>query len=118
MDWPGVYHNNGSVVSFVDAHVEFRRWLEEDTKVIPEAVQNPTTIKDLVVSPDNRDIKWLGERATEPYPNNHPWTQVMNGISRYNRPWNTRDASGQRYDSWGWYWNDTWGYHPTWKPMR
>ena len=26
-DWPGVYHNNGSVVSFVDAHVEFRRWL-------------------------------------------------------------------------------------------
>ena len=116
MDWPGVYHNNGSVVSFVDAHVEFRRWLEEDTKVIPEAVQNPTTIKDLVISPDNRDIKWLGDRATEPYPNTHAWKKVMNGISRYDRPWNTRDVDGKRYDSWGWYWNDSWGHHPTWKP--
>ena len=29
------------------------------------------------------------------------------------------DKNGDKvYDSWGWYWNDTWGSHPTWKPYQ
>ena len=118
MDWPGVYHNNGSVVSFVDSHVEFKRWLEEDTKNIPNHLMNPTTERTMYVSENNRDLKWLGARATETDPNNHNWYSVMGGISRYNRDWNIRDVDGKAFDSWGWYWNDSWGHHPTYKPYR
>ena len=115
-DWPGVYHNNGSVVSFVDAHAEFRRWLEEDTINIAAAATDPTTNKDKIVSPDNRDLAWLRARAVVPDPNNHKWYGVMGGIGRYNREWNRRQVGDKIYDSWGWFWNDSWGHHPTWKP--
>jgi len=114
MDWPGVYHINGSVVSFTDAHVEFRRWLEELTKNIPEHVKNPNTSLETVISPDNRDLKWLQERAVYPDPNDYPWKGWMGGgIGRYIREWNLRDLGdsfGQPklYDSWGWYWDDAW----------
>jgi len=118
MDWPGVYHNNGSVISFVDAHVEFKRWLEEDTKNIPKHLQNPTTTRDMYISSDNRDLKWLGERSTETDYNNHNWRSVIGGIARYDRDWNTKEVNGKVYDSWGWYWNDSWGHHPTWKPYH
>ena len=114
MDWPGVYHINGSVISFTDGHAEFRRWLEELTKNIPEHVKNPNTSLETVVSPNNRDLKWLQERAIFPDPNNHPWKGWMGGgIGRYIREWNLRDLGdsfGQPklYDSWGWYWDDAW----------
>ena len=72
----------------------------------------------MYVSSNNRDLKWLGDRATETDYNNHKWRSVMGGIARYDRDWNTRDVNGKIYDSWGWYWNDTWGHHPTWKPMQ
>ena len=114
MDWPGIYHVNGSVVSFTDGHVEFRRWLEEITKNIPEHVKNPNTSLDTVLSPNNRDIKWLQDRAVYPDPNTHPWKGWMGGgIGRYVREWNLRDMGdpfGQpkMYDSWGWYWDDAW----------
>ena len=118
MDWPGVYHNNGSVVSFVDSHVEFKRWLEEDTKNKPNHLMNPTTERTIYVSDQNRDLKWLGARTTEPDSNNHKWYSVMGGIGRYNRGWNIKEVDGKSYDSWGWYWNDSWGNHPTWKPYH
>ena len=114
-DWPGVYHNNGSVVSFVDAHAEFRRWLEQDTINISAEAKDPTTNKDKIVSPNNRDLAWLRERAIVPDPNTHPWYGVMGGIGRYNREWNRRQVGNKVYDSWGWYWNDSWGHHPTWR---
>ena len=117
-DWPGVYHNNGSVVSFVDAHVEFRRWLEEDTINISSEAMNPTTNQDKIISPNNRDLAWLRQRAIVPDPNNYRWYGVMGGIGRYNRDWNLREQDGGMYDSWGWYWNDTWGNHPEWKPYQ
>ena len=114
-DWPGIYHNGGSVVSFVDGHAEFKRWLEEDTKVIPLEVGSPTTPKG-VFSEDNRDLQWLRARAVFPDPNDHKWYGVMGGIGRYNREWNRRQVGNRVYDSWGWFWNDSWGHHPTWKP--
>jgi len=42
----------------------------------------------------------------------------MGGIGRYNREWNGREVDGTFYDSWGWYWNDSWGSHPTWNPYN
>jgi prepilin-type processing-associated H-X9-DG protein len=114
-DWPGVYHNNGSVVSFVDAHAEFRRWLEQDTINISAEAKDPTTNKDKIVSPNNRDLAWLRARAIVPDPNDHRW-YGGGGIGRYNRSWNTRQRNNKTWDSWGWFWNDSWGYHPTWKP--
>ena len=108
MDWPGVYHNGGSVVSFVDGHAEFRRWLEFDTKNIPLEAGDPTTIGKVVESEGNRDLAWLRARAIVPDPNNHNWQGWFSGIGRYNREWNAREIDGKRYDSWGWFWNETW----------
>ena len=79
---------------------------------------DPTTNKDKIVSPNNRDLAWLRKRAIVPDPNNHKWYGVMGGIGRYNRDWNLREQDGGMFDSWGWYWNDTWGNHPEWKPYR
>ena len=108
MDWPGVYHINGSVVSFADGHVEFKRWLEESTKIIPEHILNPTTGLDHVLSPNNKDLQWLQSRAIVPNPNDHKWNTFMGGIGRYIRDWNIREINGKPYDSWGWYWDDAW----------
>jgi len=69
-----------------------------------------------VLSEDNRDLQWLRARAVVPDPNNHQWYQMMGGIGRYNRSWNMREFNGKMYESWGWYWNNSWGHHPTWKP--
>ena len=115
-DWPGVYHNNGSVISFVDAHVEFKRWLEQDTINISSDAMDPTTNHDKIVSPNNRDLTWLRQRAVVPDPNTHRWYGVMGGIGRYDRAGNQRNVDGKMYASWGWYWNDSWGSHPTWTP--
>jgi prepilin-type processing-associated H-X9-DG protein len=108
MDWPGVYHNNGSVISFVDGHVEFKRWLEEATRHIPLEAGSPNTTPTGVESEDNRDLAWLRERAIVPYPNDHRWYGIMGGIGRYNRPENSRVWGGKTYTSWGWYWNSSW----------
>jgi len=116
-DWPGVYHNNGSVVSFVDAHVEFRRWLEEDTINISSDAMNPTTNADKIVSPNNKDLAWIRQRAVVADPNSHNWYSIMSGIGRYHRQGNRRVVNGKPFESWGWYWNDSWVHHPTWKPV-
>ena len=107
-DWPGIYHNGGSVVSFVDSHVEFRRWLEEDTKNIPLNAGSPTSMDSRVVSKDNRDLAWLRDRATVPDPNTHEWFSFMGGIGRYHRDGNVRDVGGKKYVSWAWFWNNSW----------
>ena len=108
MDWPGVYHNNGSVISFVDGHAEFRRWLEEDTRHIPGGAGTPTTRSSVVVSDDNRDLAWLRDRAVVPDSNTHKWYGWMGGIGRYDRDWNATELDGKSYDSWGWFWNGSW----------
>ena len=109
MDWPGVYHINGSVVSFADGHAEFKRWLEESTIIIPEHIKNPNTTLEQVISADNRDLKWLQEKSIVADPNSHPWKGFMGGgIGRYIREWNLREIDGKVYDSWGWYWDDQW----------
>ena len=100
----------------MDAHAEFRRWLEEDTINISADAKDPTTNKDKIVSPNNRDLQWLRARAIVPDPNSHRWYGVMGGIGRYNREWNRRQRDNKTWDSWGWFWNDSWGHHPTWKP--
>ena len=79
---------------------------------------NPTTNTDKIVSPDNRDLAWLRQRAIVPDPNTHRWYGGGGGIGRYNRTGNHRTIDGTVYASWGWYWNDTWGSHPTWKPYQ
>ena len=107
-DWPGIYHNGGSVVSFVDSHVEFKRWLEEDTKNIPLGAGSPTSMNSRMVSPDNRDLTWLRDRATVPDPNTHKWYSFMGGIGRHNRDENVRVVNGTRYVSWAWFWNNSW----------
>jgi prepilin-type processing-associated H-X9-DG protein len=107
-DWPGIYHNGGSVVSFVDGHTEFRRWLEEDTKNIPLGAGSPTSINSRMVSKDNRDLAWLRERATVPDPNTHDWFSFMGGIGRYHRGGNVREVGGKHYVSWAWFWNNSW----------
>ena len=107
-DWPGIYHNGGSVVSFVDGHTEFRRWLEEDTKNIPLGAGSPTSMDSRMVSRDNRDLAWLRERATVPDPNTHDWFSFMGGIGRYHRGGNVREVGGKNYVSWAWFWNNSW----------
>ena len=107
-DWPGIYHNGGSVVSFVDGHTEFRRWLEEDTKNIPLGAGSPTSMDSRLVSRDNRDLAWLRERATVPDPNSHDWFAFMGGIGRYHRDENVREVAGKKYVSWAWFWNNSW----------
>ena len=76
------------------------------------------TQQDKIVCTNNRDLARLRERAIVPDPNNHKWSSGGGGIGRYNRPGNHRTIDGKVYDSWGWYWNDSWGNHPTWKPYQ
>ncbi len=58
-DYPGSYHHRAAGVSYVDGHSEIKRWLDERT--MPPF--SPVSF-DPVISPYNRDITWLQERAT------------------------------------------------------
>jgi prepilin-type processing-associated H-X9-DG protein len=57
-DVPASYHNGAGSVSFVDGHVEPKRWLDART-ISP---QNAGLLS--VPSPNNPDIVWLQEHAT------------------------------------------------------
>ena len=101
----GIKYDNYAILLWHPVTSEIKE-LEEDTKNIPNHLMTPTTERTIYVSKDNRDLKWLGARATQPDTNTHKWYSVMSGIGRYNRDWNIRDVDGKAYDSWGWYWND------------
>jgi prepilin-type N-terminal cleavage/methylation domain-containing protein/prepilin-type processing-associated H-X9-DG protein len=60
-DLPGMYHNRACGFSFADGHSEIKRW--RDSRTMPPLVQDGL-INDGFVSPYNKDIVWLQERAT------------------------------------------------------
>jgi prepilin-type N-terminal cleavage/methylation domain-containing protein len=61
-NFPGIAHENGSVVSFTDGHTEYHRWL--DPRTIQASSANYHNHGD--VSPGNKDIAWLRDRTTVP----------------------------------------------------
>jgi prepilin-type processing-associated H-X9-DG protein len=61
IDYPASYHNGAGTLSFVDGHVEIRRWVEPTTNPrMGRARPRSHT------SPEDRDMKWLQERSTYP----------------------------------------------------
>ena len=60
-DLPGSYHNRAGGFSFVDGHAEIKPW--KDARTMPPLVRDGL-IPDQYLSPTNRDILWLQERAT------------------------------------------------------
>jgi len=57
--YPAAYHDGGANLSFVDGHVEYRRWQHPDT------LQPMTYRKRLaqMPSPNNPDVQWLQEHT-------------------------------------------------------
>jgi prepilin-type N-terminal cleavage/methylation domain-containing protein len=64
-DLPGMYHHRACGFSFADGHSEIKRWMDDRT--MPPFREN-TSINDTYVSPYNKDITWLQERATRKKP--------------------------------------------------
>jgi len=63
-DYPASYHNRAGGLSFADGHAEIHRWVDPRTtpRLKPDAAW--LTALGMVLSPNNRDIIWLQERAT------------------------------------------------------
>jgi prepilin-type N-terminal cleavage/methylation domain-containing protein len=62
--YPSSLHNRLGVIAFADNHVEARRWLDPRTdKGLPSGQQY---IQHNDPSPNNQDLRWLGERTTAP----------------------------------------------------
>ncbi len=63
-DWPASYHNGAGSLSFVDGHVETKRW--QDPRTTPPVRPGSAWLfSDGIVSlPNNADIIWLQQRAT------------------------------------------------------
>jgi prepilin-type N-terminal cleavage/methylation domain-containing protein len=63
-DYPASYHNRAGGLSFADSHAEIHRWL--DSRTMPRIKADTDWLWDLgtVLSPNNKDIIWLQERAT------------------------------------------------------
>ena len=57
----GAYHGGGGVVSFADGHASLQRW--QDQRTIPNR-----TILHFESSPNNPDLQWLQDHATERLP--------------------------------------------------
>jgi len=62
LDYPASYHNRAGGFSFADGHSEIKRWLDSRTTPVLKKGQ---TIPLGVASPDNPDVLWMQERATE-----------------------------------------------------
>jgi prepilin-type processing-associated H-X9-DG protein len=58
VDYPAMHHNEGANLSFADGHSESKHWL--DSRTMPAVNPWPPG----TVSPNNRDIFWLQDRAT------------------------------------------------------
>jgi prepilin-type N-terminal cleavage/methylation domain-containing protein/prepilin-type processing-associated H-X9-DG protein len=62
-DYPAIYHNTGSSISFADGHTEFHKWLEPTTRLPLTATQRaPAGSKP--TSPNDRDMAWLVAHTT------------------------------------------------------
>jgi len=61
-DLPGSYHHGAGGLSFVDGHAEIKRW--RDDRTMPPLQPNGL-IPDVYPSPNNPDVIWLQERATQ-----------------------------------------------------
>jgi prepilin-type processing-associated H-X9-DG protein len=61
-DLPASYHDGGANLTFADGHVEFRRWLDSETRrpSRPDGARLPFAV------PTGRstDFEWLMERTT------------------------------------------------------
>ena len=62
IDWPGVYHDFGSMVAFADGHAEVRKWKDSRTKN-PSAVG---AVSQSQGSPDSQDLIWLQQKTSAP----------------------------------------------------
>ncbi len=63
-EYPSSYHNGGGGFNFADGHSELKRWLDPRTKPLHrEDIHLPSAYPG-ILSPGNRDIRWLQERAT------------------------------------------------------
>ena len=62
VDYPGNYHGNAAVMSFVDGHVETHEWV--DPRMTPPRVAGELDLN--IGSPGNTDVWWLQRRATVP----------------------------------------------------
>ena len=61
VDFPSFYHDRGFNLSFIDGHVENYRM--KDPRTMP-SYNHGQEMQLNVQSPDNRDVRWLQERAT------------------------------------------------------
>ena len=124
MDVPGNYHIDGTALTFVDGHVETKRWLDQRT-INAQAkyhIDGSNFKYGIRRAYDSTDVKWLKARSTTKIKDfkkqKYTWFPWVHGLSRQMRTWNLRDAlddgssdaylrNGRR-DSWGWYWNNQW----------
>jgi prepilin-type N-terminal cleavage/methylation domain-containing protein len=63
-DYPSSYHNGACGFNFADGHAEIKRWLDRRTKAnFKPGVHLP--VFPAVSSPNNPDVLWIQDRATE-----------------------------------------------------
>ena len=61
--YPATHHNRSGIVSFADGHAEAHRWLDPRTFVTVPLGQKLGHDR---ASPNNTDLEWIREHATEP----------------------------------------------------
>jgi len=62
IDWPAIYHNRASNLSFADGHAESHRW--SDPRTMPPFQRGQSLDTSWTPSPGNPDILWLQARST------------------------------------------------------
>jgi prepilin-type processing-associated H-X9-DG protein len=62
-DFPGFYHDQSCTFSFLDGHVEEKRWVDARTTPPPTGLMMSGAT---VSTPDNLDVAWLQDHATRP----------------------------------------------------
>jgi prepilin-type processing-associated H-X9-DG protein len=60
--YPSSLHGGLGVVSFADSHVESHKWLDARTRIGLPSGQQYIPHND--PSPNNQDLRWIGERTT------------------------------------------------------
>jgi len=62
VDWPAIYHNRASNLSFADGHAESHRW--SDPRTMPLFRRGQSLNTSWTPSPGNPDVLWLQARST------------------------------------------------------